>query len=227
MDTQPLPASFMHVASSRKSSEESGETNPLISQDFSRVLSETLQALEESVCIPPTPGRRSITSSIDALSFQDLEMAKVRGLCAGLWNVCLRFHFWFVGYSCPQTLWKLKFRNSCKLMESTSNQCLLPQVAMNACDQKNALKPIPSTRKHDHDQPLLVCFRRYASPKCFYSFLSVASSLIVNSHTQWDLLCIPHFSLIKARCCSESQVMSAAKPLEPVVLWHCVSKVQR
>ncbi|XP_050697310.1 centromere-associated protein E-like [Eriocheir sinensis] len=86
MDTQTLPASFMHVASSRKSSGESGETNALTSQDFSRVLSETLQALEESVCIPPTPGRRSITSSIDALSFQDLEMAKpmVETLKSGL-----------------------------------------------------------------------------------------------------------------------------------------------
>lgn len=124
MDTQPIPASFMHVASSRKSSGESAETNPLTCQDFSRVLSETLQALEESVCIPPTPGRRSITSSIDAFTFQDLEMAKVRecvlgcgmfvsGFIFGLLDTVVPKHCGYKGAEVPESEWNLPVTSAC------------------------------------------------------------------------------------------------------------------
>ena len=54
-----------------------GEGNTLSSQDLSRVLSETIQALEESICVASTPGRRSFSSYIDGLSLNDLEAARV------------------------------------------------------------------------------------------------------------------------------------------------------
>lgn len=55
-----------------------GEGSTLPSQDFSRMLSETLQALEESICTVSTPGRCSFESCIDNLPFHDLEAARVR-----------------------------------------------------------------------------------------------------------------------------------------------------
>ena len=47
-----------------------------VSQDFSRALSETIQALEESICVT-TPGRHSFGTWIDTLSPTDLEAARV------------------------------------------------------------------------------------------------------------------------------------------------------
>lgn len=75
-DMKFSPPSFVELTTSRKSV---GGEATISSQDFSRVLSETLQVLEESVCVPPTPGRHSVSSSISALNLLDLEMAKVRG----------------------------------------------------------------------------------------------------------------------------------------------------
>ncbi|KAG0720849.1 Centromere-associated protein E [Chionoecetes opilio] len=61
-------------------------TTTLPSHDFSRVLSETLQALEESMSVASTPGRRSFGSYLDGVSGQDLEAARplVETLKAGL-----------------------------------------------------------------------------------------------------------------------------------------------
>lgn len=76
-DMKLTPPALIHLPTPRRST--GGEANTLSCHDFSLVLSETLQALEESVCVPPTPGRCSISSSIDALILQDLEMTRVRG----------------------------------------------------------------------------------------------------------------------------------------------------
>ncbi|KAK8384035.1 hypothetical protein O3P69_016041 [Scylla paramamosain] len=72
----------IEVMSDRRGGEE-GST--MVSQDFSRALSETIQALEESICVA-TPGRHSFGTWLDNLSPRDLEAARplVETLKAGL-----------------------------------------------------------------------------------------------------------------------------------------------
>lgn len=47
-----------------------------VSHNFSRALSETIQALEESICIA-TPGRHSFGTWLETVSPSDLEAARV------------------------------------------------------------------------------------------------------------------------------------------------------